>query len=505
MKKLLLFFLSMGYNHRSNMEHFTAIKVIENLAQDINLTQDPKNVLIKYAEDKNLSPAELERLGQVYNSAKTLSHLEKSANRGDTYSVLDIEDLVKTYMGHTKEAAVIKQASTSVIKGGKLPNLFNIESLEKSASEETSEFGSIFLDKMPNYARENVLQFLYELPDTIHELKGSIQKSASQIARSFYFENVALQDTLEKVARDSAASHNKNSDAILFVAKKAVNYFGEEVQPDLEKYASVKVVKDTTGWLNQFSELQESIDLLEELSEIAKSAASLIEFVGGEPVVVDLGDFGLGVKTRSNNASNATTANTGTDANVTMPDPVDNPSNPVDNPPSNSDQIDTARSSAILDYLIAKEISKNTPVEAETSKELNLKALESLKNLADNSFDNLVAKQFNLPAVNRGYTAAKIDKRTSSIEAAATIHELMQDPVISAHSPQMVVSLYNSLSQVNPTMMRDKNVAKFALREALQYEGVTPHTYAQLAGIEKDKADTKNKNIQIQKEIYGKV
>ena len=475
------------------MEHFTAIKVIENLAQDINLTQDPKNVLIKYAEDKNLSPAELERLGQVYNSAKTLSHLEKSANRGDTYNVLDIEDLVKTYMGHTKEATVIKQASASVIKGGKLPNLFSIESLEKAASEETSEFGSIFLDKMPNYERESAMQFLYELPDTIHELKGSIQKSASQIARSFYLENVNLKDTLEKVARDSAASSNKNSDAILFVAKKAVNYFGEEIQPDLEKYASAKVVKDTTGWLNQFSELQESIDLLQELSEIAKSAAAgTLEFVGGEPTVVDLGDFGLGVDTGSGATS---TANTAPVAKVTPTGSGDPTQSPAD----------SARSSAILDYLIAKEIAKNTPADVETSKDVDLRALNALKNLADNSFESLVEKQFNIPAVNRGYTAAKVDKRTSSIEAAATIHELMQDPVISAHSPQMVVSLYNSLSQVNPTMMRDKNVAKFALREALQYEGVTPHTYAQLAGIEKDKADTKGKNIQIQKEIYGKV
>jgi hypothetical protein len=492
MKKLLLFFLSMEYNHRSNMEHFTAIKVIENLAQDINLTQDPKNVLIKYAEDKNLSPAELERLGQVYNSAKTLSHLEKSANRGDTYNVLDIEDLVKTYMGHTKEATVIKQASTSVIKGGKLPNLFNVESLEKAASEETSEFGSIFLDKMPNYERESAMQFLYELPDTIHELKGSIQKSANHIARSFYLENINLKDTLEKVARDSAASSNKNSDAILFVAKKAVNYFGEEIQPDLEKYASAKVVKDTTGWLNQFSELQESIDLLQELSEIAKSAAAgTLEFVGGEPAVVDLGDFGLGSRKKNKDLPLAETVGTGPDGTVI--------------PPSETSPADSARSSAILDYLIAKEIAKNTPADVETSKDVDLRALDALKNLADNSFESLVAKQFNIPAVNRGYTAAKVDKRTSSIEAAATIHELMQDPVISAHSPQMVVSLYNSLSQVNPTMMRDKNVAKFALREALQYEGVTPHTYAQLAGIEKDKADTKGKNIQIQKEIYGKV
>lgn len=81
----------------------------------------------------------------------------------------------------------------------------------------------------------------------------------------------------------------------------------------------------------------------------------------------------------------------------------------------------------------------------------------------------------------------------------------MQDPVISAHTPSTVVSIYNSLAQVNPGMMRDKNVAKFALREALQYEGVTPHTYGQMVEIDKDKSDIAKNELQTRKEIYGRI
>jgi len=183
------------------MEHFTAIKVIESLAGSINSSQDPKGVLTKYANENNLSPAELERLGQVYNSAKTLSHLEKSANRGDTYKLMDIEDLVNSFASYEHKQELGKSASAKITNGGSIPNLFSVETLEKKASQCEYEHSDIFLNRGVNTVERDKANFLRELPDTIHELSGEINKQANNIAKEWFNKNLDPKDLLDLAQR----------------------------------------------------------------------------------------------------------------------------------------------------------------------------------------------------------------------------------------------------------------------------------------------------------------
>lgn len=110
------------------------ISWLDNLVPEINRTGSPKDTFLKFANEKNLAPAELEMLGQVFNSAKTLQFLEKSANRGETFDVLDVEDMITEYTSYptdhlydktggskSKQATLQKAASKKIKAGDSLP------------------------------------------------------------------------------------------------------------------------------------------------------------------------------------------------------------------------------------------------------------------------------------------------------------------------------------------------------------------------------------------------
>ncbi len=500
------------------MEHLTAIKVIEALATDINLSQDPKGVLTKYATAKNLTPAELERLGQVYNSAKTLSHLEKSANRGSTYSLLDIEDLVNGFTKHEDKVVVEKSASV-IVRGGKIPNLFEVETLTKEASSDKSEFLEGLSRKLKEQDIMEKKAFLYNLQANAEELKVDIRNRTKELVKKAFYANQDFNILTNILVSDSAASPNGNKDAIEFLAKKAGELTGTDIRVDFTKAASVKVVTDRTGFLKELEYVQEEIDLLHDITELQKSSNIFAGMYGntaeeeekkeGKKVSseeLEQAEMDLGLPREPKQLELPLLYNT--DIDITSPKtspPPATPDKPADAPQGAPTEERSTTPDSILAYLMAKRDAKNTEVPEQAKEKPNTAALDSIKALIDSKFDNLISPHLKPTPKIRGYENAGVDKQVSSVQTAATIHELMQDPIISAHSPQKVVSLYNSLAQINPAMMRDKNVSKFALREALQYEGITPHTYGQLIGIEKDKAQTEKQKLDIRKELYGKV
>ena len=76
----------------------------EGLIPEIKKTGDPRGTIIKFAKEKNLAPALVERLGYIYNTAKTINYLDKSASndRGQSFAILDVEDMLNEYT--TKQA-----------------------------------------------------------------------------------------------------------------------------------------------------------------------------------------------------------------------------------------------------------------------------------------------------------------------------------------------------------------------------------------------------------------
>lgn len=73
------------------------IKLLQDIAPDIARTGDPEGVMLQAAHEHNLSPAQFRKLGHVYNTAKSLLVFEKAANRGDSFSLVDVPAMVDKY------------------------------------------------------------------------------------------------------------------------------------------------------------------------------------------------------------------------------------------------------------------------------------------------------------------------------------------------------------------------------------------------------------------------
>ena len=88
-------------NHKQQLIEW----LIDDVAPRIQKSGSAHAELLKFANEKNLSPAELEAMGQIFNTAKTIKFLEKSASRGDSFPIVDVPKLVDDYMVVEKKAS----------------------------------------------------------------------------------------------------------------------------------------------------------------------------------------------------------------------------------------------------------------------------------------------------------------------------------------------------------------------------------------------------------------
>jgi hypothetical protein len=96
------------------VQHQEAITVIRRLSPQLT-KEAAESVLLRYAEDEDLAPAQLEKLAQAYNMTRQLSHIDASEDRGSTCHQIDTKDLVKQYVSDVSKAAsapLIKEVAT---------------------------------------------------------------------------------------------------------------------------------------------------------------------------------------------------------------------------------------------------------------------------------------------------------------------------------------------------------------------------------------------------------
>ena len=80
--------------------------LIDDIVPEVKRSKDASGTILKFARDHNLATAQVEALGQLYNTAKTLSYLEKSASRGKSFPILDVEQMVRDFL-EVKSASMV--------------------------------------------------------------------------------------------------------------------------------------------------------------------------------------------------------------------------------------------------------------------------------------------------------------------------------------------------------------------------------------------------------------
>jgi hypothetical protein len=554
------------------MNHQSIIEQLSSLAPQLKAAASPESVLVKYASERNLSPAQLERIGQVYNIAKTLNFMDKSANRGDSFKVLDTEKMLADFTSHKPkedkqafhntdwnswfDTNTSKAASTSSIDPDNIDAW--VDRVEKAAKivKEDGKYvvysgdGSKRLSK-PGTKEEAVKRLRqveyfkkHKEAGTMPNLMGmalnedytsiddvpveEVNKTASQLIKDelrgetlqrFEIETAKqiasdAREEVIKIANELLEMHrlsnlpfaqmehdavycSQDTEAIKSASDFLANYFANKgwtlERHDFNK-APARLVRDRYNVLPLFKSAAENINLFK-----AASAYSLEVETGSarddKPEKKRRDDADIDVSGYKKNKKRQDDE----DVEINLPQRSTN-RRPAEAAPDVISELDLIK--------LVSDRSKDKKEEKSNRGDSFKQDLENVSNVAKGlksiyspetylnkqtqDFLDNVLKAPSLSSTNKAQK--KVDIAAEDVGRVSDLQRLLlSDPIIGEADPDTVVSLYNTLAKANPEVVKDRNLLRFALREALQYDAVPLHTYKDLISMGKDRADTLEK------------
>ena len=160
------------------------IDTLDELMPKIASTKDPEGVLLKFAKENNLYTSQVEKLGHAFNQCKTLVGLQKQANRGDSFTILDVPAMVKKYASYTP-ADVLTKKEKEIHK--------KVDKIVKSASVLDTPEDRV---PLPDYLQE--LQYKGAEIDTGSTSEYDLSKSSGNFDITFD-KKASEQEEVDKV------------------------------------------------------------------------------------------------------------------------------------------------------------------------------------------------------------------------------------------------------------------------------------------------------------------
>lgn len=483
------------------MDHNQVIKTLESLIPQ-GAKSGPESVIVKYASENNLSPAQLERVAQMYNVAMTINFMNKSASRGDTFQLIDTVKLMAKYTDTEgeKEASIpneweawlapdattSKSASDTGYSNMDFPD---IVALAKGQKEER------YVETQKDYAypaltsagvwdtfrKESFDKFeLDSVERIIHESEEEYRSCAAKIQDLIQIKGASFKEMVNDVYLSAP-------DSVFPVMEKLANYLKATHCPGNLDASAPTLTKNPALVRDRWG-----------VVEIVEKAASAIETIKASRSYIDMYKEAASAGTQSppdkKNKNKKSPGNGG--GGRGRPNSGDNET-----------EYETAFDVSDYDSEIAdanKKDERPKVVQPRLSafdeiKEISNAGLDATKKILNPNtyFENVGGFEAKLKAMlpNRvNKTQKAIDMSKGEAANVTTLQRLLiTDPIISEADPNTVVSLYNTLQKANPDIASDPNVLRFALREAIQYDAVPMHTY-------KDFVETDQKHWQAEKD-----
>jgi hypothetical protein len=492
------------------MDHQEVIKRVERIVPEIQQTRDPQGALLKLARSENLSPAQLERVAQMFNAAKTLTYYDKAAGtRGNTFTVVDTEELLDAYTAHaatapdTKDTTLggwIDKAAMQKAASAELdPDDINAWIGQPSAKEASDRFPMAFVPELGELEQEVDIDLL-----TRDYLRGRERiKEASRVTRELIREIRDLQEDeiRAKVASlidnpsvrwelleedvETLAPQNKEAFELVVTHLKAAGYLVDRYDPSTA--APVRMLRDRTGMLQDIQAVQQSLDavkcavVLDQEEETAQEdtiAKWQQEFDqehagrprrgggpagGGRPVRYDQE---TGEQIEGDRGGQETGEGRGNqdDYHIQTGDSK-----------TNKGKKDDKKEESSVDRMFAG-------IESGAK-------FKGPKQMPTPWKDLLGISATSLLNPGKNVKQEHIDEQLGDDNSVMMLQRfMMSDPIISEADPDMVVELYNTIRKINPEFATDPNRMRLVLRDAIQYESLPIHTISDLAGLRGEEA-----------------
>lgn len=459
------------------MNHQVVLEVLEDLLPEIKKTGEPSDVLLKYARDNNLSPAQLEKMAQTFNQAKTLTYLDKSENRGGSFSLLDPSELISRFTDEdsfpdeyslkvAEEGGLDKVASEedqSILTRFEGPFLLGVATpaLDKIAAEEMKQEESE-KDMVWRHEKEAAeLRKQIELAEQVRDVAvGDIIKVARQIQWFLREDN-----ELDKATLDLDVCADLGYDEGCRVLKQA--YGDSSYDTTVTKEASVDQTFNRETTPDRVKAL-EMVRVLKQAMDTREAAVAYLEDLEKEAATQTREHQGQREQRRGHTFRE-----------------------------SPSIERISEESKDVGDYL--SRVTENFIV-APASRGAD--AIAGAKRPITRLEESLgLSRQDLLPKKNK--TQEKVDMSYNEVQAATTLARLMQtDPILSEADPDEVTDMFNTLQNTDPEFVRDPARLRMALREAVQYGMIPMHTLKEMTSMRKERAQASDIERQTQKEKY---
>lgn len=474
------------------------INAFRDVMPQIRASGDPEGTLLKYAADQNFPPAVLEKLAQVYNTAKTLHVMEKAASpeeRGQAFPIIDTDALLAQYV----DWEPVKAASVAAQWGNDATGWLEMDTVKAASAS-----GFFIEDDVPDLLGQAIGRQRLDLsivPEQVKAAAASMVKKAHDVERELVMLTDVASEAVDRVRqlfeqRKIAAFQNPSLVGEMFLdvgvdhgaaGRHMLEQFSSYLkaagikQVPMEEYEEKRIIREdrhkAAAWLGEILDLRQQVATVALYGEQhAKQAAvdpAVLAALRGKAKPMIIPDDGDTIGAAAQGAE---------PISRTRP-----PGSSAESPPREFDEAD--RSPGKSEAPEDRSSKKEPDAKKETSKpKLDVSQLRGRP--AELKSTSSQISQF----ADALYRQKRIqDSATDHLSAATIVQRLMlNDPILSAADPDEVVSQFNTIRKANPEIAGDANLLTFALREAVQYGGMPLHTYEQMLNTRERKTEDKS-------------
>lgn len=483
------------------MDQQAHIRLLNSIMPEIAETRNPEAVLLKCAKAHNLTPAMLEKLGHVFNTTKTLVGLEKMANRGDSFSIVNVPEMVSKYTTYDPSAPLTVEDKKVHQK---------VEKLTKYAGE-NAQWREIINSGMQKAAGANdwIFESTKELPDMGALLRDAMNDRGGDLV----FQNAdegewkeidmgiatPMDVTFDKAA--SANSERKPMYEVRPIYKEAANALEDAILEGkasiMEKYAALRSYVEWTP--SVWTEIAEDAVSVMGKEAAVKAIKDAEEYMEGRMCRVPAFDiekmafFPALPRDRHDK--------------VDLLLEADEISKMVKQAEAELAELEETFEGYTKEVKGLANIKTNELLEGiqnPNEKSAMFKVLPDMMTGAKNTWDT-VGTVSELMGSSSGARQKKIDKAVQTAARDATLQRLMlTDDIIREADPYEVQDIYHAIADLSPSLANNPVLMSTLIKESLQYGALPIQTIKDIANVEKTITDTEKNNLSIAKDKYSK-
>ncbi len=514
------------------MQHAEAVNALHEILPLIKTEGSAESAIIKFAEEKKLASAQVEKLAQVLNQARTLSFLDKNPdNRGADFPILDPAEIVKRYTensGNSKCATL--QPYADVFGGYKvvpstdgtnqmrhvktLPPRMAVPNFQKAAAESLKPEVKVDGKKVeqdPYYLECEAREFDRKKRDEVDEAviesgeADIVMEQAKETSKKAYQElhERCLHLPFHEVEED-ATMLGITADEKSVIAKLATDLNGYWGRENVQRF-TVPDPKRHLAWDRH--NIVDGIRKVAAANMLVKQAAEYATYVKKKasyspPTVEPLyaqadeeemrrdrydnpatraqRDKELKNKLQGNPANGAPRPNYNIFRDILQFPEPDKPKEKVHTTPG----IDSA--AAALKDILKEYPGISTQIQGAHGEQESKGLVSGL-----------------LQSEAPGKRQRSIDESYHSTRSLGTLQKLMMtDPILREADPDLIVDAFNDLMQTDPEIAKTPQMLAFQLREALQYGGIPASSAKTIADISKSREDASKNRRERTEALY---